>query len=60
MREVQRTLQNVIRQAPLMLCVELKKGNNKGKRVVHPGHLRSYVETAKAYDALFSKTNNKA
>ena len=59
MREVQRTLQNVMQQAPLTLCVELKKGNNKGKRVVHPGRLRSYLETAKAYDTLFSKANNK-
>lgn len=60
MREVERTLQNVLHQAPLTLCVELKKGRNKGRRVVHPGRLRSYLETVKTYtQLLYSKTNKQ-
>ena len=59
MKDVERTLQGVMRQAPLTLCVELKRGRNKGMRVPHPGRVRSYIETAKAYDALFPRTNKK-
>lgn len=59
MRDVERTLQGVMRQAPLTLCVELKKGRNKGLRVPHPGRVHSYIETVKAYDALFPRTNKK-
>lgn len=57
MREVERTLQHVLHQAPLTLCVELKKGPNRGMRVVHPGRLRSYLDVVKTYTQLFPKTN---
>ena len=59
MKDVERTLQGVMRQAPLTLCVELKRGRNKGMRIPHPGRVHSYIETAKAYDALFPRTNKK-
>lgn len=56
MQEVERTLQAVLHQAPYTLCVELKKGKNKGKSIVHPQRLRTYLETVKTYTQLFPKT----
>ena len=41
MKDVERTLQGVMRQAPLTLCVELKRGRNKGMRVPHPGRVHT-------------------
>lgn len=58
MREIERTLEAVLHQAPMTLCVELKKGPNKGKRVVHPQRLRSYLETVKTYTQL-PRTNKQ-
>lgn len=56
MQEVERTLQAVLHQAPYTLCVELKRGRNKGRSVVHPQRLRTYLETVKTYTQLFPKT----
>lgn len=56
MQEVERTLQAVLHQAPYTLCVELKKGPNRGKSVVHPQRLRTYLDTVKTYTHLFPKT----
>ena len=59
MREVERTLQTVLHQAPLTLCMELRKGRNRGKRVIHPGRLRSYLDTVKVYTQLYPRTHKQ-
>ena len=59
MKDVERTLQGVMRQAPLTLSMELKGGRNKGMRVPHLGRVHSNIETAKAYDALFPRTTKQ-
>ena len=54
-KKIQRVLEGVMNLMPDTLCVELNKGENKGKRVVHPQRLRAFLETVKVYETLCSK-----
>ena len=59
LKEVERTLDTVMREYPKTMCYELRKGPNKGKKVVHQGRLRSYLDTCKVCHQLFPRTNKK-
>ena len=55
MVDTQRTLQIILKEITATMCVELKKGRNKNKRVPHPEHVRLYLDVAKTYNSLFPK-----
>ena len=55
-KKIQRVLERAMDLMSDTLCVELKKGENKGKKVLHPQRIRTYVDTVKVYDTLFSKS----
>ena len=55
MVDAQRTLHMVLKGITGTMCVKLRKGRNKNKRVPHPERVRLYLDVVKTYHSLFSK-----